>query len=297
MATPEKTRYHYFYIINVKLRKKNSTKDLSPKAYIKLFRDLYNRKIHAESSPSKHCIIRFMFDNKDNNNNIEYLSGTMAQFTFIQNERWFNLQSLDLDNEFRVPDGLFPDAVITEYVFVPAAHRFCYRISSDIKITPYSVRKFLDSALNQVCQDDEIVHVDVESDKSSIEAILSAKELRKLTIEINYSNFDTGDDYMKFVEEDLKDSNGNRFKFEASQKPGVSLNVKKSKILTGALEASVSNGDAEATILDENDRVQKIKTSNFPRRESIHGTLSRFNDLVTEKIIGIFRSNGNKTNN
>ncbi|MDB5159484.1 MAG: hypothetical protein JWR50_4191 [Mucilaginibacter sp.] len=297
MAQPEKNRYHYFYIINVKLRKKNSTKDLLPKDYIRLFKDLYNKKIHAESSTSKHCIIRFMFDNKDSHDNIEYLSGTLAQFTYIQNERWFNLQSLDLDNEFKVPDGLFPDAVITEYVFIPAAHRFCYRSSSEIRITPYSAKKFLEIALNEVCKEDEIVHVDVESDKTSIETIFSAKELRKLIIDINYSNLDTGDDYMKFVEDDLKDSNGSRFKFEASQKPGVSLDIKKSKILTGALEASVSNGDAEATILDDNDRVQKIKTSNFPRREFIHGTLTRFNDLVAEKVMRIFRPNGNKTNN
>jgi len=293
MATTEKTRYHYFYLINVKLRKKNSTRDLSSKDYVNLFKKVYERKIHKESSANKHCIIRFLFENKDSHNNIEYLSGTMAQFTYIHNERWFNLQSMDLDNEFKVPDGLFPDAVITEYIFSPVAHRFAYRTSSEIRITPYSVKKFLDAALNEVCNEDEIVHVDVESDKISIETILSARELRKLVIDINYSNLDTGDDLKKFVEEDIKASNTDRVKIEASQKPDVSIDVKKSKILTGALEASVSNGEAEATIVDDNNRVQKIKTSDFPRKEFVHGTLSRFNDLVAEKIMRIFRPNGN----
>jgi len=296
MAKPEKSRYHYFYILNIKLRKKNSTKDLSPKDYVRLFNDLYKRKIHKESSSSKHCIIRFLFEEKPGQGT-NYLYGSMAQFTFIHNERWFNLASLDLDNEFKVPDGLFPDAVITEYVFIPSAHRFCFRTSSDIRISPYPVKKFLDAALNEVCKADEIVHVDVESDRTTIDTILAAKELRKLIIDINYSNLDTGDDLKKFVEEDIKASNSSRLKIEATQKPDVSIDVKKSKILTGALQSSVSDGEAEATILDNNNRVQTIKTSDFPRKESVFGTMTMFRELVKDKIMGIFRSNGNQTNN
>src|ERR1700744_2942357 len=75
MAKTEKSRYHYFYILNIKLRKKNSTKDLPTSDYVRLFKDLYRNKIHKESSSSKHCIIRFLFEEKSNQK-IDYLYGS-----------------------------------------------------------------------------------------------------------------------------------------------------------------------------------------------------------------------------
>lgn len=288
MATPEKARHHSFHILNVKLRKKNNTKEVSPNDYIKLFRRVVKDRIHTESSPGKHCIFRFLFDTKENGI-VQYLSGTFAQFTFIQNEKWFNLNSLDLDNEFKVPDGLFPDAKITEFVFIPEAHRFCYRVSSEFKVPPYSIKKFLEHALDKASEANQFIQVDVESDRASLDKIFNAREIRKLLIDINYSNTDIGDDLKQFVEDDIKASNTSRLKIEATQKPAVSIDIEKSKILSGAIESSVSNGETEATVLDENDRVQKIKTSDFPRKESIYGVKSRFNDLVFEKIMKIFR--------
>ncbi len=240
MVTVEKPKHKYFYILNVKLRRRDSNKDLLPSDYVRIFKKAYADKIHKESSPNKHCIFKFMFEEKEKNEVI-FLSGTFAQFTYIQNDRWFNLNTLDLDAEFNIPDGLFPDTVITDFVFIPAAHRFCFRTASDIKMSPYPIRKFLESALNEACKENEFVQVDVESDKSSIDNILSAQEVRKLFIDINYSNYDIGNDLKAFVEEDIKASNSSRLKVEATQKPGVSIDIKKSKILTGALEASVSD--------------------------------------------------------
>jgi hypothetical protein len=237
-----------------------------------------------------------MFQEKNDKKEVLYLSGTFAQFTFIQNERWFNLNSLDLDEEFHVPDGLFPDAKITEFVFIPNAHRFCYKLTNDFKVSPYAVKKFLEMALDEVCDQKHFVQVDVESDKASLKAIYAAREIRKLIIDINYSNFDIGNDLKQFVEEDIKSSNTSKLKIEATQKPNISIDIDKSKILSGAIESSISNGDTEATILNENNRVEKIKTSDFPRRESVYGLTTFFSSLVYEKIMKIFRSNGDKTN-
>lgn len=269
MATPEKSRYFNFYILNVKLRKYRSKKDLSENDYIRVFRRIYKEKVHEESSPNKHCIFKFMFGEKEKGN-VHYLSGSLAQFTFFKNERWFNLNSLDLDEEFKVPDGLFPDAKVTEFVFIPKAHRFCYMVNSQFNAPPYAIKKFLEIAIERVSHKDEFVQVDVESDRASLDAILSAREIRKLHIDINYSNTDIGDDLQKFVEDDIKASNTSRLKIEATQKPNVSIDIGQSKILSGAIESSVSNGETEATILDENDRVQKIKTSDFPRKEAVY---------------------------
>jgi hypothetical protein len=292
MAKAERSKYFNFYILNIKLRKRTNQKNLAPEDYVRVMRKVHREKIHEESSPNKHCIFRFMFEEKAKNE-VEYLSGTFAQFTFIQNERWFNLKSLDMDEEFKVPEGLFPDAKITDYVFIPKAHRFCYRTSADFNISPYAIRKFLEKALDKACRPDEFVQVDVESSKESIEAILSAREIKKLMIDINYSNVDIGSDLKKFVEEDIKASNTSRFQVVATQKPDVSIDVEQSTILSGALQSAISDGEAEAVIIDENNRTKRIKTSQFPRKESIYGVKSRFNQLVFEKIMRIFRNNGN----
>lgn len=292
MAQTEKTRHHNFFILNIKLRKRNSQENSSPKDYVRLLKKVYNKKIHKESSVGKHCIFKFMFEEKEKNE-IIYLSGTFAQFTFIQNERWFNLNSLDLDDAFKVPDGLFPDAVITDFVFVPKAHRFCFRVSSSINISPYPVKNFLEMALDEASLEDEYVQVDVESNSSTIQEILASKEIRKLSIDINYSNHDIGSDMKKFVENDIKASNSSRLQIEATQKPGISIDVNASNILKGAIESSVSDGEVTAVIIDENDKVKTIKTTDYPRRESVFGNLGRFNDLVYEKIMNLFRPNGN----
>lgn len=288
MAKPEKLKHHSFYILNVKLRKSITKKDMSEENYVRIFRKVVRKKIHTESSPNKHCIFRFMFEEKVKDK-VKYMYGTFAQFTFIQNERWFNLNSLDIDKEFRIPDGLFPDAKITEFVFIPAAHRFCYRISSEFTVKPYPIKKFLETAFDQITLKNEYVQVDVESDTASLERIFSAKEIKKLFIDINYSNTDVGDDLKQFVEDDIRASNTSRLKIEATQKPKTSIDINQSKILTGAIQSSVSNGETEATIINEDNRVETIKTTDFPRRESVFGVTAMFSENVYRKVMAIFR--------
>jgi hypothetical protein len=292
MRKQERQKYQYFHILNIKLRNKLTNKDLKEEDYVRIFKEMNDKKIHSESSASKHCIFRSMFLEKENNI-VKYITGTLAQFTYISNERWFNLNSLDIDEEFKVPNGLFPDAKITEIVFVPKAHRMVYKLSSEFKTNPYTIKKFLETSLNQVCNDNEYVQVDVETDTSTIEKIISAHFLKKNLIDINYSNFDFGGDIKDFIENDIRASNSSRLRIEATQKPNNSINVKDSKILTGALESSISNGESVATIIDGNGRVNTIKTSNYPRKEFVHGVISSFHRLAYEKIINIFRKNGN----
>ena len=295
MAKPQKERHFGFHILNIKLRDSRTKKDLAPADYTKLFKKMYNQKIHRESSPNKHCIIKFLYEEKSNGKT-EYLSGTFAQFTYIQNDRWFNLNSMDLDSEFKIPQGLFPDAKITEFVFIPDAHRFCYKVTSEFKINPYPIKRFLEMALDEVSETNQFVQVDVETDQSTLNTILAARVIKKLIIDINYSNVDIGNDVKQFVDDDIRGSNSGRFIIEATQKPSTSIDINHSIILKGAIESSLSNGETTAKIIDENNRTQTIKTKNFPRKETVFGLPVRFNQLVYEHIMKIFRPNANKTN-
>lgn len=292
MAKGEKTHDYYFYIVNVKIRKTTSKEDVDASEYVQAFRKIYKEKVHAKSWQNKHCIISWAFEEKENNE-VKYFSGRFAQFTYINNVRWFSLQKLNLEEGFKLPPDLFPDAVILDYVFIPEKHRFCYRVDSKAKISPYSVKTFLEHAFDKVLPPNRIVHVDVVHSQASLDKILSAKEIRNLTIDINYSNFDIGSDLQDFVENDFKSANLDRVIIEAKQKDNTSIDVQKSKILSGALETALENGEATAKIKDQNNKVQTIKTSQYPKKDFVRGTISRFNQLVYDKIVG---KNGNKTN-
>ena len=291
MSKKQKEKEFYFYVINIKLRDKESKSDLKPSDYTRVFKSLFNNRVHKRSSNTKHCIIKNLFEEKENNE-VVYLSGLIAQFTYIENEKWFNVKSMDIDEEFAAPEGLFPDAKMTEYVFIPKAHRFCYKITSEFQTNPYPIKNFFEKALNEVCKPNEYVQVDVETDASTIELILASPVIKKLIIDINYSNFDSGNILKRFVDDDVRQSNTSRLKIEATQKPGVSIDVKESKILSGAISSSLSNGETQARVIDEKGKTHTVKTSDFPLKDHVFGFPSRFNALVHNKIMEMFR-NGN----
>jgi hypothetical protein len=297
MAKPEKTKEHKFYAINVKLRKRNSKQDLKPEDYVRVFQKVFNEKIHKQSSSSKHCIFRFMQAEKGANKEVLYLTGILVQFTFIENEKWFNLKNMDLDEAFKVPDDLFPDPVQTEFIFVPAAHRFCFKFGAGANLSPNPIKLFLERALNEACKSDEFVQVDLETDHSTIRKIMNAKELKKLKISINYSNLDIGSDIKKFVEDENRKTNLKKIEIVATPKTGESIDLNDSIILSGALQGVPSNGEAEATIINENNKREKIKTSNYPVVLRVKGTISRLFDLTYTRIMSNYRNDGNNKPN
>ena len=289
MAKPEKAKKQYFYIINVKLRNKHTKADLEPLAYEKLFRRLWRSKIHKESSPQKHCIIKACREEKEEGE-FFFFSGLLAQFTFIEGESWFNADSLEVVDDFQIPDNYFPDLVLTEYIFVPAAHRFAFYTNSQIAISPYPVKNFLEMALDAVTESNEIVEVDVETSNDGIQQILNAMVIKKIKMDVNYSNFDIGTDVKKFFEDSLRDSNTANMTIIATAKEDNSIEIDKSPILQGALATVQSNGDAEARIIDEHGRLKTVKTHDYPRKEDIFGVPTRFPQLAYEKIMNIFRN-------
>ena len=288
MAKAEKPKFRSFYVINIKLRNKTNKEDASPEAYANLFNRMYVRKIHEESSSGKHCIIKTLFAEKEEKK-LLYYSGTLAQFTYITNEKWLDINSLDLDEEFKVREGLFPDAVFTDYIFIPEAHRFAFRTAGNISISPVPVKQFLERALEEASKKDEYIQVDVESDRASLDDIMSAMEIKKLTIDINYSNFDNTSDYQKFVEDQIRESNTSRLKIEATQKPDVSIDINKSVMLKGAIESSLSNGQTIARIINKNGQAETIKTVNYPLKDAVFSTMITFHQELYNKLMNLFR--------
>jgi len=284
----EKQSNYKFYIVNLKVRKLDTIEDLTPNEYTQIFREFYDAMIQGKSSRQKECVLITRVEQEIKGKEPLFW-GKIAEVTNINNKRWFNKSKRAIDDSFKIPDQYAANARITEYVFVPLLHRFCYQFSSFNYINPYSVRNFLQSGFSQLLQGRYTVQVDVETDDSTIQRILAAPEVERLWIKINYSNNDFSKEMQEFIENDLKVSNVGEMEIKAVKKEESSIDISKSKILNGALHTAVSNGEAEATIIDVNGKKEKIKTRNSPNRLNFMTTVDKRIVNLYNMVINEFR--------
>jgi Domain of unknown function (DUF4747) len=268
----DKTVRLAFYTINIKLRKNNNSRDATREEYIDIVRKIYARKIHKPSSNGKHCIIRYLVDRKENEN-IIYQYGIIAQFTYFENKSWFDIDTLDVDTQFKIRDGLFPDAVETEFVFDPENHKFSFITKSSIAISPYPLKSFWEEALNAVKEDSDFIHVDVITSKDFVEKLSHAIQVKRLEIDLNYSNSGIGSITKEIIDRDLKKSNAKSTSIIVVAKRNEGININESDIIKGALELSEEDGEAKAKVIDQTGNLVDISTKNFPKKDFFDSNL------------------------
>jgi len=254
------------FTINIKLRKFENQRDATREEYIDLITKVFTRKIHKPSSNGKHCIIKYLLP-KNEDGEIKYLYGKIAQFTYFANKSWFDIDKLDVDLQFTLRDGLFPDAVETDFVFDPDNHKFSFITKSSIAISPYPLKVFWEEALDAVKNESEHIHVDVVTGKDFNERLASSRAIRRLEIDINYSNSGIGSITKAVVDNDLKKTNAKNANITMVAKKNESLNIEDSDIVKGALELSEEDGEARAKIVDQSGNLVDISTRQFPKKD------------------------------
>lgn len=280
-----KAKDHLFYVINVKLRK-HGKRTAGIEDYRKLFLDVYKNKVHKPSSPGKHCIFKIMVGHKN------YVSGLLVQFTYIEGKKWLDLNRLEEDGvEIDLPKDIFPDPVETEYIFVPEAHRFAFRTTTNISMSPNSIMKFLELALNEVKDKNDIIQVNIEVTHESIERILKAYKVKKVSLKLNYSNFDFGGDVENMLDEDMNNTSVEDLIMEVKSKKAEGLKLANSKIIRGFINLCKSNGEAEARIINEDGKKEIIKTTDHPEKIRVHSDASSLNERTYNAIINHWRPN------
>lgn len=278
-----KSKDHKFYVINIKLRKQGK-KFASEEDYKNLLLEVYKRKVHMASSPGKHCIFKIMVSHEG------YISGKLVQFTFIDGKKWVDLDRLEDDGvEVDLPKNHYPDPVETEFIFVPEAHRLAFKTTSSINISPKPVRLFLESALNNVKNELDFIQTNIEVTRESIEKIFQAHQVDKVSLNLNYSNFDFGDEIENFIDEDLRNTSTEDLKMEFKSVRKDGLNLANSKLLKGFMKLTKSNGSISATVKDINGKRQIIKSENHPEIIDVHADVTTLNKRVYEKIISTYR--------
>lgn len=283
MAQIDKIRSHAFFTINIKLRKNYNKRDATPEEYIEIIKKVQQRKIHKPSSPGKHCIIKYLME-KSEKRNLDFLYGQITQFTYFENKNWFDIGTLDLDNEFQLRDGLFPDSVDADFIFDPYSHKFSYIKKSNVSISPYPIRNFWEEALNAVKKEDEFVHVDVVTGDNFQKLLKDARQIRRLEIDLNYSNSGIGSITKEILDDDLKSVNPKSASLVITAKPNEGLLIEESDIVQGALELAQEDGDAKAKVIDASGNLVEISTRRFPEKAFFDSNLTLFLDNFIAKI-------------
>lgn len=275
-------------ILNLKLMSNNRRGD---EAYKDIVARIKNQKIHiAVYGENQHMILRTQFSTlvSVGNQNVEVIYGKISKYVIIDGDDWINLSSMEVEN-VDLPANLFPNLKESDYFFIPRAHRFAIVHSQGISAN--NVHKFLSNAVNQVIGADEQSEVIIEQSEDIFERIINAESIKKLLIDISYSNADTGDEAYEFMDSQIRESEMRRLKLEAT--PNQNGDIKTTSLLVkGALKVAQSNGYAQATIVENNTRI-KIDTKTHPRILHIKCEEVSLMGYVVNQIMNIFRPHGN----
>lgn len=267
-------------IVNVKLR--SNLRKVTYDVYAKLFKDLHEGKIAINTFSDRYTRLRTLMSYMDG----AIWGGKIVSYTQIEKDNWFNERDNDFEN-VDIDEALHPNPKETDYYFIPEAHRFCFLLKSGI--SDKAVVTFLKNALPMVIDPEhEDVIVDIEKDRDTIEKIINSERILKLKVNITYTNADLTADFDKFVDEDLRNSGIGELDLEAKSNKADSIDLNNSKILKSAVNLSVSNGNTEATIVEDG-RKKVINTENHPRKDKVMLRKNFAYESVYEHVMNFFR--------
>ena len=272
-------------IANIKLL---SNRRGGNEAYVDIISKIHDQKISIPVYGDTHLILRTQFHDvvKIENNNIEIQYGSISSYTVIDGNDWLNLNNMEVEN-IDLPKNVFPSLKESQYIFIPTAHRLAIVKGDGISIK--RVEKFLKEAIEQVIVEDEDFEVCVEQADDAFDRITMAEAVKKLFIDISYSNADTGDDAYAFMDQQIRVSEMKRLKMEATPNHNGDIRTD-SLLVSGALRVAQSNGSAKATIIENGQRT-KINTKEHPRTLFLQCEETLLKLQVVKQIINLFRPN------
>jgi len=257
----QKTQDFKYYGFNLKILS-NDRKGTDK--YEDLIKDLFFKDIVAIVGGEKAMTLRTQFsaDVPIKGKSTKMFYGNITRYTTLDGKNWYDKTKKDFTS-FEVPLNIFPNGFETEYVFIPAAHRFYIRVNSKVSIT--AVERYLKQAIPEILLPKEDFSVNIIQSQDVIEKIINSKELTLLKVEISYTNDDIGDAAQELMDKLLK--KGQVGKFDATFKPDqTGVLDTNSEFIRGVLELAKENGNAEASIKNANGRKERVVTSNYPEK-------------------------------
>lgn len=263
-AKKTKSKRVRFYGLNVTLQSKERK---GTKTYYDLIKRIYDDSIVVNLGSEKRVLFRNQFGTKFEYENKKYdvLYGKLLRFTVIDTKNWYHQKSKILQ-DYELPPDIAPNAFETDYIFIPEAHRFFIRYNNKVNIN--IARIFIEKSLNKLLVLGEEIHVNIISSKDVIDAIMDAKNITNLTINVSYTNDDIAKDAKELIDDMLKKAHAGEA--GVNFKPDATGTLdSKSNLISGFLGVAKENGNATATILNEKGRRKTINTSDHPEKISI----------------------------
>jgi hypothetical protein len=287
MAKQKSIRFTY-QILNIKLL---SNHRKGTEAYRQILESIFANTITKPTARGKRVVLRTMFPGEYNG--AKFFYGKISRFTDIENNDWLNIKTKEVEHP-ELSEDLFPNLQETEYIFVPQAHRFILRKSPDFTI--YNAEDFFKKSIKEVIGSDEDFNVTIEQSEDIFEEIYKAISVDKLFITISYTNSDDiGDDAVEWMDDELKDAKIKKtnLQFIADQNRSINLDT---KLIKGALGLAVENGEAEANILDINNRRRKVITKKHPKENrTIALNEDEVKNVIFTEVLNKYRKGGNNT--
>lgn len=244
-------------LLNIKLRPSGTDEQ-----YLSLLKSLYELKQPIRLRGEEFMVFKNQKESEcmiATDRKTKVLYGKIVRYTKIDGKDWFDLNIMDKAENVEIPSNVFPNLKETEYFFFPEAHRLAFIKTSGF--SPNSVRLFVETLMKQVKLGDDQFEVNVVTDSVEVSRILCASEIRRLFVNLSYSNADEHESAAAVLDELYRGSNANTFKGELSGT--IDPN---SELVKAYLELSGSNGYAEASVKEQGDsRFKTIKTTDYPQ--------------------------------
>ena len=274
-------------MINVKLMSEGRGGET---AYTDIIKKINQKKVSIPIRGDRHMILRTLFNNvvEVNGRNWDVLYGNISTYTVIDGKDWINLENMEVES-VDLPRNTFPNLKESDFFFVPGAHRLAFVVKSGFSAN--AVEKFLKEAISQVIDEGEDFLVTKEQDESDFEQIFQADIVKKLEIDVSYSNQDVGDEAMEFMDEQIKTAHMKRMKIEGTPDNTGNINVNV-KVLKGAIGLAQHYGKVTASII-KNGVSSKIITDLHPKTIAIRCKETLLRKNIVTQIVNLFRINGN----
>lgn len=148
-----------------------------------------------------------------------------------------------------------------EFWFYPKYHRLAFYAQS----SQSQIFKFFNTAFLEVLGSEENYAIYIEKDRQAIDRIMNSKCIKKLVVDISYSNNANYDDWMAAMDSDFHNGDIRKAHFEFWGTVSRPLNIIKTKFMKASLGLSKSNGAAKAILLREDGKTEYVDTDDHPK--------------------------------
>ncbi len=258
MATKNPLKNIKVKIINIVLYPEEMQKMQN---YIDIFQSIYENKITICTYGDRYTRIRSFYPST----NGELIHGSFANSIFFDPKD----KALDSKTNEIIPADADPNKGLGlktwDYFFFPKYHRlvFLEKEGSESQIL-----KFLEAAFNNFMDSDNY-QINTEKDSEIIDRIVNAQALTKLKVVVSYSNNDNLKGWKAMIDKELRKSNSKTAILDLSATKKSPIDVTQSDMIGGFVQLSASNGFVEASEIDENGKINNIKTIDHPMIRNI----------------------------